>query len=183
VTALDRAPDALLVRRVAEGDDRAFAVLYGRHASSVRAYVRRRIADPGRAEELAQEVFFDAWRGAHRYDATVAPVGAWLRTIATRRSVDWLRRSAVRPPLAEHVGREPVEMDRAANVESRLDMLAELSVLPPSQRETLALAFYGDLTYPEIAERTGTPLGTVKSRALLGMRRLATLPPAAVNPA
>ena len=181
MNALDRAPDALLVRRAAEGDDSAFAVLYGRHASSVRAYVRRRISDPQRAEELAQEVFIDAWRGAHRYDANVAPVGAWLRTIATRRSVDWLRRSAVRPPLAEHVGREPAEMDRVASVESRLDMLADLRALPPSQRETLALAFYGDLTYPEIAERTGTPLGTVKSRALLGMRRLGTMQPSVVR--
>jgi len=173
VTHIERAPDALLVRRVAEGDEAAFAELYGRHSTAVRAYVRRRVADPDRAEELAQEVFLDAWRGAPRYDAAVAPVGAWLRTIATRRSVDWLRRSSVRPPLAEHEGREPAEPDRAGRVDARLDMLDALRDLPPSQRETLTLAFYGDLTYPEIAERTATPLGTVKSRALLGMRRLA----------
>jgi RNA polymerase sigma-70 factor (ECF subfamily) len=166
------------VRRVAEGDDAAFAELYGRHATSVRAFVRRRVADPERAEELAQEVFLDAWRGAHRYDAAVAPVLAWLRTIAARRSVDWLRRAGVRPPLAEHEGPDPVEGDRVARVDERLDMLDALRTLPMPQRETLALAFYGDLTYPEIAERTATPLGTVKSRALLGMRRLSTVSPA-----
>jgi RNA polymerase sigma-70 factor (ECF subfamily) len=177
VTHLERAPDALLVRRVAEGDQAAFAELYGRHSTAVRAYVRRRVADPDRAEELAQEVFLDAWRGATRYDAEVAPVAAWLRTIATRRSVDWLRRSSVRPPLAEHEGREPAEPDRSGRVDARLDMLDALRDLPPAQRETLMLAFYGDLTYPEIAERTETPLGTVKSRALLGMRRLSAVSP------
>jgi RNA polymerase sigma-70 factor, ECF subfamily len=184
VISLEREPDALLVRRVAEGDEAAFAELYGRHSTAVRSYVRRRVADPDRAEELAQEVFLDAWRGARRYDAAVAPVGAWLRTIATRRSVDWLRRSSVRPPLAEHEGREPMELDRAGRVDARLDMLDALRDLPPSQRETLTLAFYADLTYPEIAERTATPLGTVKSRALLGMRRLqsTTARPSTVRP-
>jgi RNA polymerase sigma-70 factor (ECF subfamily) len=175
VTHLDRAPDALLVRRVADGDEVAFAVLYGRHAGAVRAFVRRRVPDRDRADELAQEVFLDAWRGAQRYDAGVAPVAAWLRTIAARRSVDWLRRSSVRPPLGEHPGRERSEGDRSDRVEARLDMMDALRALPDAQRETLALAFYGDLTYPEIAERTDTPLGTVKSRALLGMRRLAVL--------
>ena len=171
---LDREPDALLVRRVADGDETAFAVLYGRHAGSVRAFVRRKVADPERVEELAQEVFLDAWRGAARYDHRVAPVGAWLRTIAARRAVDWLRRASVRPALAEYEGREPSVADRSDRVDARLDMLESMRGLPESQRVTLALAFYGDLTYPEIAEQTATPLGTVKSRALLGMRRLGT---------
>jgi RNA polymerase sigma-70 factor (ECF subfamily) len=67
-----------------------------------------------------------------------------------------------------------VEDSRDDALVDRLDFADALKDLPESQRETLAMAFYGDLTYPEIAERTGTPLGTVKSRALLGMRRLAT---------
>jgi RNA polymerase sigma-70 factor (ECF subfamily) len=177
VTPLARATDVALVRRVADGDEAAFAELYARHVASVRSFVRQRIADPERAEELAQEVFLDAWRGAHRYDAALAPVVAWLRTIAVRRSVDWLRRSGARPLLAAHDGREQAEADRVGRVDARLDMLDALRTLPKPQRETLTLAFYLDLTYPEIAERTATPLGTVKSRALLGMRRLATLNP------
>jgi RNA polymerase sigma-70 factor (ECF subfamily) len=88
--------------------------------------------------------------------------------------VDWTRRAAVRPPLAQHEGREIVEDALDNELVDRLDFTDALKDLPEAQRETLALAFYGDLTYPEIAERTNTPLGTVKSRALLGMRRLAT---------
>ena len=83
-------------------------------------------------------------------------------------------RAAVRPPLAQHEGREVVQDSRDSELVDRMDFTEALKELPEAQRETLALAFYGDLTYPEIAERTNTPLGTVKSRALLGMRRLAT---------
>jgi RNA polymerase sigma-70 factor (ECF subfamily) len=88
--------------------------------------------------------------------------------------VDWTRRAAVRPPLAQHEGREIVEDSMDDALVDRIDFTDALRELPEAQRETLTLAFYGDLTYPEIAERTNTPLGTVKSRALLGMRRLAT---------
>ena len=165
--------DEALVARTAKGDSDAFAELYRRHYSVVRAYARRRTGDVDRADELTQEIFLDAWRSADRYDPKVAPVAAWLRTITARRAVDWTRRAAVRPPLAQHEGREIAEESRESHIADRIDFTDALKDLPETQRETLALAFYGDLTYPEIAERTGTPLGTVKSRALLGMRRLA----------
>ena len=165
--------DEALVARTAKGDSDAFAELYRRHYSVVRAYARRRTGDVDRADELTQEIFLDAWRSADRYDPKVAPVAAWLRTITARRAVDWTRRAAVRPPLAQHEGREIAEESREGHIADRIDFTDALKDLPEAQRETLALAFYGDLTYPEIAERTGTPLGTVKSRALLGMRRLA----------
>lgn len=165
--------DEELVALVARADEQAFAELYRRYQPGVRALARRRIGDLDRADELTQEVFLDAWKSAGRYDPRVAPVAAWLRTIAARRAVDHARRAAVRPQLAQHEGREESEGARDGELVARLDMIEGLNELPPAQRETLALAFYGDLTYPEIAERTGTPLGTIKSRALLGMRRLA----------
>ena len=165
--------DEALVARTAKGDADAYAELYKRYYSTVRAYARRRTGDVDRADELTQEIFLDAWRSADRYDPKVAPVAAWLRTITARRAVDWTRRAAVRPPLAQHEGREVAEDSRDSAIVDRIDFTDALKELPEAQRETLALAFYGDLTYPEIAERTGTPLGTVKSRALLGMKRLA----------
>lgn len=163
--------DAELVALVARSDEHAFAELYRRYQPGVRALARRRVGDIDRADELTQEVFLDAWRSASRYDPQVAPVAAWLRTIAARRAVDHARRAAVRP--LQHEGREESEAAREGELVARLDMIDELNGLPTAQRETLALAFYGDMTYPKIAERTGTPLGTIKSRALLGMRRLA----------
>lgn len=167
--------DEVLIARVAEGDEAAFAELYRRHMPSIRAFARRRTNDVGRAEELSQEIFLDAWRSAGRFDPQIAPVPAWLRTIAARRAVDWTRRAAARPPLAQYdAGETPVEPTDDRQV-GRLDMVAALRELPPAQRDTLALAFYADMSYPEIAQHTSTPLGTVKSRALLGMRRLASL--------
>ncbi len=166
--------DEVLVARTAQGDADAYAELYRRYLPTVLAFTRRRTGDMDRADELTQEIFLDAWRSVDRYDPKVAPVGAWLRTITARRTVDWTRRAAVRPPLAQHEGREAAQDAHESELVDRLDFAAALRDLPEAQRETLTLAFYGDLTYPEIAERTNTPLGTVKSRALLGMRRLST---------
>ncbi len=173
--ATSRETDETLIARVAEGDEAAFSELYRRHMPAIRAFARRRTNDVGRAEELAQEIFLDAWRSAARFDPRIAPVPAWLRTIAARRAVDWTRRTAARPPLAQYEGGETAVDARDADQVRHLDMVAALQELPPSQRETLVLAFYADMSYPEIAEETSTPLGTVKSRALLGMRRLAAL--------
>jgi RNA polymerase sigma-70 factor (ECF subfamily) len=167
--------DEALVARVAAGDEDAFAELYRRHMPGIRAFTRRRTGDAGRAEELAQEIFLDVWRSARRFDPHVAPVPAWLRTIAARRAVDWARRSAARPPLAQFEGGETTVEAWDTDRVRRLDVKEALRELPDAQRETLVMAFYGDLSYPEIAEETGTPLGTIKSRALLGMRRLAAL--------
>ncbi|MGI9187771.1 MAG: RNA polymerase sigma factor [Gaiellales bacterium] len=166
--------DEALVARTAKGDMDAYSELYKRYHAVVRAYARRRTGDMDRADELTQEIFLDAWRSADRYDPKVAPVAAWLRTITARRAVDWTRRAAVRPPLAQHEGREIVEDSLDNELVDRIDFTDALKELPEAQRETLALAFYGDLTYPEIAERTNTPLGTVTRRALLGLRRPAT---------
>ena len=166
--------DEALVARTAQGDMDAYAELYKRYFAVVRSFCRRRTGDIDRADELTQEIFLDAWRSAERYDPKVAPVAAWLRTITARRAVDWTRRAAVRPPLAQHEGREIVEESQDDALVDRIVFADALKGLPEAQRETLALAFYGDMTYPEIAERTNTPLGTVKSRALLGMKRLAT---------
>lgn len=168
--------DESLVARIAAGDEDAFSELYRRHMPTIRAYARRRTGDPGRAEELAQEIFLDAWRSAKRFDPQIAPVPAWLKTIAARRAVDWTRRAAVRPPLAQHEGTEPAVESSALDHDRHLDLVAAMRELPDAQRETLALAFFADLTYSEIAAETETPLGTVKSRALLGMRRLASMP-------
>ena len=128
--------DEALVARTAKGDMDAYSELYKRYHAIVRAYARRRTGDMDRADELTQEIFLDAWRSAERYDPKVAPVAAWLRTITARRAVDWTRRAAVRPPLAQHEGREIVEDAHDSELVDRLDF----TVVGPAVNETSRIA-------------------------------------------
>src|SRR4051794_22305298 len=164
--------DEQLCRAVAAGDGEALAVLYARHAPFVRTLPRRRLRDGGRADDLVQEIFLDVWRGAARFDPERARFTTWLRTIAARRLTDFERRASVRPQLAAYEAPEQETPDRSDEALDRIDVDRALAELPAPQRSTLRMAFWDGLTYAEIAERTRTPLGTVKSRALLGMRRL-----------
>lgn len=169
ITALS---DEQLCGRVGEGDGAALAALHARHAGLVRALARRRLRDAGRVDDLVQEVFVDVWRGAARFDPAKARFTTWLRTITARRLTDFERRAAVRPQLAAYDAPEQETPDAVDDTLQRIDVDRALAELPAPQRSTLRMAFWDGLTYAEIAERTRTPLGTVKSRALLGMRRL-----------
>lgn len=166
---------ALLVA-VAAGDREAFGEIHRRYAGQMFAYVLRRTGDRGAAEDLVQEVFVTVWRSADAYDPRRAPVGAWITMIARNRMIDRLRRASVRPQLTvagvdeTGLGTEP---SFAGRVTDRLAVADALATLPEHHRAAVELAFYDGLSYAEIAERTGTPLGTVKSRMLVALRRLA----------
>jgi RNA polymerase sigma-70 factor (ECF subfamily) len=162
--------DESLCALVARRDVEAFAALHGRYALRVRGVALRRLGDEGQADDLVQEVFLDVWRAAARFDASQARFSRWLWTIAARRITDLERRASSRPPLAARDAGDgrPFEEDHAL----RIDVATALEALPAAQRDTLRLAFFCGLSYPEIAAHSGLPLGTVKSRALLGMRRL-----------
>lgn len=134
--------------------------------------MRRSIADAGRAEDLVQEVFLDVWRGAARFDPTRARFATWLRTIVSRRVIDSLRRASVRPELDGGSTVEAIAPDGTGGVIDALALSDALRDLPDTQRRTLVLAFVFDLSYGEIGRRTGTPLGTIKSRAAAGLRAL-----------
>ena len=168
--------EVALLAAVAQGDRHAFAEIHRRYAVAMYAYVLRRTGDRGAAEDLVQEVFVTVWRTAHAYDAQRAPVGAWITMIARNRLIDRLRRASARPQLAlAEVGEEGLgtELLFAGRVTDELAVADALAALPEQQRTAVELAFYGGLSYAEIAERTGTPLGTVKSRMLVAFRHLA----------
>jgi RNA polymerase sigma-70 factor (ECF subfamily) len=169
---IEKRTDEQLCAALVEGDERALATLHARHAGHVHASARRRLRDATRADDLVQDVFLDVWRSAPRFDRGRASFGTWLRTIAARRITDYERRASVRPALANFEGPESGTPDPVDETVQRLDVAAALAALPETQRSTLRLAFFDGLTYAEIAERTRTPLGTIKSRALLGMHRL-----------
>jgi RNA polymerase sigma-70 factor (ECF subfamily) len=168
--------DAMLVERLPRdrsGDE--LRELYRRYAGELFGFAASALGDREQAEEVVQDVFAQLWRHAGDYDQRRASVRTWLYAIARNRIVDAHRRAAARPKRAE----EAESLDNAAEIDAALDqavlrwqITAALAKLSPAHREVIRLAHYGGLTMREIAERTGIPLGTVKSRTSYALRSL-----------
>lgn len=173
-----RPADVDVVSRMASGDLGALETLYNRYKSVAYAIALRITSDPTLAEDVVQDAFLGAWRNAARYADSRGSVRTWLISIVHHRAIDALRRRRVTDALPE--GDEPLPSpltlpDVWAEVAGRLDSRAvreALGRLPDVQRETLELAYWNGLTQQEIAARTSTPLGTVKSRMRLGLLAL-----------
>ncbi|MFN2557480.1 MAG: ECF RNA polymerase sigma factor SigK [Nitriliruptorales bacterium] len=163
---------------VARGDRDAFATLYDRHANRVFGVIRNVIRDPSQSEEVAQEVFVEAWRTARRFDPKKGTVATWFLTMAHRRAVDRVRseqssRDREHRVVAREVQRpfDPVEEHVETHLEQQ-QVRQALDELTDLQREAIELAYYGGNTYREVAELLNTPLGTVKTRLRDGLLRL-----------
>jgi RNA polymerase sigma-70 factor, ECF subfamily len=167
--------DATLVERLPfdrSGDE--LRELYRRYAGELFGFATSALGDRELAEEVVQDVFAQLWRHARDYDGRRASVRTWLYAIARNRIVDAHRRAAARPKLADvELPDTPAEIDSALDqAVLRWQVTAALSRLSPPHREVIRLAHYGGLTMREIAERTGVPLGTVKSRTSYALRHL-----------
>jgi RNA polymerase sigma-70 factor (ECF subfamily) len=170
--------DAVLLGRTARGDAAAFGSLFDRHSGLVLGLLVRLLGRRAEAEELLQEVFLQVWREADRYRPEAASPRGWLLMIARSRAIDRLRshlarerrEAAAAGPADAAVA--PTGPERLERRERRARVAAALAGLPPEQREAVEHAFFQGLSHREIAERLGQPLGTVKSRILLGMRKL-----------
>ncbi|MFD7625961.1 RNA polymerase sigma factor [Streptomyces sp. NPDC059851] len=172
----------------AAGDERCVEVVYRRWRPLVHALAQRGLGDEREAEDVTQQVFLAAWRGRNRYRPGPGGFGAWLTGITRHKVADALeartRRARAATAAARAVpgaagGQGSAPLGEAERAVDRLLVLGELARLPSAQQQVLRLAFYGDLTQTQIADRTGLPLGTVKShmrRALERLRR--TLPEA-----
>jgi RNA polymerase sigma-70 factor (ECF subfamily) len=180
-TALRELPDTELVHRIADRRQEALAALYDRFAPLLMALTRRILGNAADAEEVVQEAFIQVWAQASRYDPRRSSVSTWLVLLARSRAIDLLRSRGVRQRAVAAVAAEPPaeashaspEGPRAVWYEERQARLAKaLAALPAEQREVLELAFYGGLSQREIADSTAIPLGTVKTRTLLAMRKL-----------
>ena len=174
------APDgAALIARIAGGDSEAFSRFYDAFARTAFGLIRRVLRDPGAAEEVLQEVFWQIWREAAQYDPRRGSPEAWLLMRAKTRAIDKLRSIRRRErtfvaPVDEAVARPTgVGTERPGGaVEDRGLVQTALARLPAAQRQVIELAFFEGLTQSEIAARLGEPLGTVKTRARLGLERL-----------
>jgi RNA polymerase sigma-70 factor (ECF subfamily) len=179
---VDEADRAVLVR-ISNGELQALDELYERYKTMAYSIAYRITNDAAAAEDVVQDAFLGAWRNAARYMEGRGSVKTWLLAIVHHRAIDAVRR---RRPVAELPDREDVPPpalrlpDVWGEVAANLDaasVRAALAALTDVQREAIELAYFGGLTQVEIAERTDTPLGTVKSRmrlGLLAMRRALT---------
>ncbi len=155
-------------------DEAAFARLFGHFAPRVKAFLMRSGADAALAEEVAQDVMATLWRKAHLFDPTRASVATWIFTIARNRRIDALRRARRPEPEDLPWGPEP-EPDQTEALALQQESAAlgrALATLPDKQRVLIEKAYFGDLSHSEIAEQTGLPLGTIKSRIRLALDRL-----------
>ncbi|HEX7316480.1 MAG TPA: sigma-70 family RNA polymerase sigma factor [Pyrinomonadaceae bacterium] len=172
--------DAELVRAIARGDEQAFASLYRRYSSTLLGFLIRILDSLPEAEDVLQEVFVHVWQRAADFDETRGRVFTWLATIARSRAVDRMRAKGTRSRLEgeaslERQGDVADAVDDAIKTEQREVLLDALDTIPEGQRDALLLAYFEGLSQSEIAERTGTPLGTVKTRTREGLRKLRDL--------
>jgi len=169
----DPARDRDLVAAVAGGSGDAVAELYDRYGATVYGLALRVMGQPDLAEDVAQDVFAQVWRDAGRYDAARSTVAGWIVMLTRTRAIDRLRARRARPDVSRGVDtthasplastdRTP-EASTIVAEDTRL-VRGALARLPDQFRSLVELAYYEGLTHREIAERTGIPLGTVKSR-------------------
>ncbi len=165
----------VLIQKVRQNQDRAaFAVLFRHFAPRVKAFLIKSGAGDSLAEECTQDVMATLWTKAHMFDPSRASVSTWVFTIARNRKIDALRRA--RRPEPEDLPWGPEqEPDQAEVLTLRQEtekLKTAISELPEKQRELIERAYFGDLSHSEIAEETGLPLGTIKSRIRLALERL-----------
>jgi RNA polymerase sigma factor (sigma-70 family) len=173
------ARDRDLLRRVARGQEEAFRELFDKYASTARALALRILRRPFLADETVQEAFLALWRNPQGYERDRGSVRAWLMSTVHHRAVDLVRREEAHRRRMEGALPDPVPEDPAEQAiqavgvrEERAAVRAALEDLPAEQRHVIDLVYFEGLTQSQVAERTGLPLGTVKSRVLLAMRRM-----------
>jgi len=178
-SSLQSLSDAELLEAMAEGEQDALSELYDRFAANLLALAGRVLHNSADAEEVLQEVFIHAWNRADRYDPGRSSVSTWLVLITRSRAIDRLRSRKVTDRTTMAMQREksndhtsPEGVGNVLAHERRERVRDEMKKLPQEQRQVLELAFYGGMTQSEIAKVTATPLGTVKTRTLLAMKKL-----------
>ncbi|MGW6980937.1 sigma-70 family RNA polymerase sigma factor [Streptomyces sp. NPDC054932] len=174
--AREQLPDHEIAEGFVHGDERCLSAAYRRWGGLVHTLAARTLGDWREAEDVSQQVFLAAWQGRAGYRPERGPFAGWLVGITRRKIADALTARTRRLDLVAAAGAALPPADEPAvgpeTVLERLLVTGELAKLPRAQREVLAMAFYADLTQAQIAERTGMPLGTVKSHARRGLHRM-----------
>jgi RNA polymerase sigma-70 factor (ECF subfamily) len=174
--------DEMLMQEITQRRQQALKELYSRYARSLRALIGSVVHEESEADDVLQESFLQIWREAHHYSPKAGKPLGWVITIARRRAIDRVRRrdsyrrakqrfeDEIKPQV------QPVRSSATDAEVSQSDLRQflgrQMETLPKVQREAVELAYFKGLSQREIAARTNTPLGTVKTRLQLGLRKL-----------
>jgi RNA polymerase sigma-70 factor (ECF subfamily) len=163
----------MLVSAIRSGDEQAMGQLYERYSPIVYSVALRVLGDAGAAEDVLQEVFMQLWRSPDAFDATRGSMPGWLAVVTRNRAIDSLRKRRPETDVSDVV--ISIAPDLAGGIESSRaveKIRGALAGMPPQQRSALEMAFFEGLTHTEIAEKTGEPLGTIKTRLRAGLLTL-----------
>ncbi len=167
--------DAQLLDRVRRGDEQSMATLYDRFSKVVYSVALRVLRDPAAAEDVLQDVFLGLWRRPETFVSARGSLGGWLAVVARNRAIDTLRRKRPSEQVEEVYLASPFNLADEAERNTLMQRVRAIIMhLPLEQKKTLEMAYFDGLTHTEIAEITGDPLGTVKTRirtALLTLRK------------
>ena len=172
--------DEELMARIQAREDQALTLLYRRHTALLRTVVSRILNNDCDVDDQLQEVFLEVWHQAASYDANKGKALGWIVTLARRRAIDRLRKKMAYSRAQERLCAEPEPTSyQGADEEVAASDTAEIftrviATLPAAQRDALNLSFYRGLSQREIAAHTGIPLGTIKTRLELGLRKVRT---------
>lgn len=167
------ADDAALIARVRSGDPEAMTALYDRYSGLVYAVALRVLGETGAAEDVLQEVFLQLWRNPAAFDAARGRLAPWLAVVTRHRAIDQLRGRREQADIADVTLAVDAGLDDAvARNRAAEKVRAVLAAMPAEQRRALEMAFFQGLTHTEIAQQTGDPLGTVKTRIRSGLIQL-----------
>ena len=169
-----------LMALVAEGEPRAFEVIFDRHSAAAFSLAYRMCGRRAMAEDVVQEAFVSLWRSGARYDRARGSVRAWTLGIVRNRAIDMLRKESGRSPKLAVGGDELLERHAADELtdteavrrETAQEVRGAIEELPEDQSRVIRLAYFGGFSHSEIAEMLNEPLGTVKGRMRLGMDKI-----------
>lgn len=167
--------DESLMDRVRVHEQQAMAALFDRYAGLVYSVALRVLRDTGQAEDVMQEIFFQLWRNPDSFSSARGSLGAWLLVVARNRAIDQLRQRRPTEQVEEVVVASSTNLQSEAERSIMMQRVRGiLRDLPREQQDSLQMAFFDGLSHSEIAEKTGQPLGTVKTRirsALTSLRK------------
>jgi len=171
--------DTGLLARIQAGDQEAMSLLFDRYGTMVYSVALRVLRDSGEAEDVMQDVFIQVWKNPGSFVSGKGSLAGWLVVVARNRSIDMIRRRRPTDPVELFSLPSSTNLAREAERNSLLGKIRGLmSSLPDDQRKSVELAFFEGLSHSEIAEKTGDPLGTVKTRirlALITIRKALTV--------
>ena len=170
--------DEYLMAQIKARDESALAELYRRHVPMLRSVIARVINNENDIDDLIQEIFVELWNRADYYSEEKGKALGWIVTLSRRRAIDRLRKKQAYHRAEERLQREPVSWvhtsthDDVGTNELTVIFKRLFAQLPDAQREALQLAYYSGMSQREIAAKTGIPLGTIKTRLELALRKV-----------